>query len=381
MAQRTGLGAPAERNEPGTLRIGSIGGVDVMVRSSWLLVAALISYVVAPGIEHVAPGLGALKYVAGVAFAVLLTLSLLLHEISHALVAKRFGIGVRSITLHFIGGVTAIDGEPESPKQEFAISAVGPATSLGIAGLAFALLQVTPGGLLAFVVGGLAGANLVVGILNLVPGMPLDGGRVLRAGLWAITGDANRSMSASGWVGRIVAVLVLLSPLLLQAFGLRTDITDYIIALVFGWFMWSAATSAIVSGRIRARLPELRARAMARRSLSVPEDVPLAQAISQAREIHAGSIVTQDHLGHPVGIVNEAAVLATPEERRAWVATGAVARTLEPGLKLPADIAGEKLLLAMQSHPATEYLLVEPDGRVYGVLCTSDVDAAFNTRS
>jgi Zn-dependent protease len=107
-----------------------------MVRSSWLLVAALIAYVVAPGIERVAPDLGAFKYVAGVAFAVLLTLSLLLHEISHALMAKRFGIGVRSITLHFIGGVTAIDGEPDNPKQEFAISAVGPATSLALGGLA-----------------------------------------------------------------------------------------------------------------------------------------------------------------------------------------------------------------------------------------------------
>ena len=98
MAHRTGLGAPAERHDPGALRVGSIGGVDVMVRSSWLIVAALIAYLVAPGIERVAPGLGALTYVAGVAFAVLLTLSLLLHEISHALVAKRFGIGVRSIT-------------------------------------------------------------------------------------------------------------------------------------------------------------------------------------------------------------------------------------------------------------------------------------------
>ena len=381
MAQRTGLGAPAEPNEPGALRVGSIGGVDVMVRSSWLLVAALISYVVAPGIERVEPGLGPLKYVAGVAFAVLLTLSLLLHEISHALMAKRFGIGVRSITLHFIGGVTAIDGEPANPKQEFAISAVGPATSLGIAGLAFALLQVTPGGLLGFVVGGLAGANLVVGILNLVPGMPLDGGRVLRAGLWAITGNPNRATSAAGWVGRFVAVLVLLSPLILQAFGLRTDITDYIIAIVFGWFMWSAATSAIVSGRIRAKLPELRGRVLARRTLSVSEDVPLAQAIREAHELHAGSIVTQDQLGHPVGIVNEAAVLATPEERRAWMAVSAVARTLEPGITLPADISGEKLLLAMQASPATEYLLVEADGRVYGVLCTSDVDAAFGARS
>src|SRR3712207_1462073 len=130
---------------------------------------------VAPAIEEVAPNLGGLKYVAGLAFAVLLTLSLLLHEMSHALMAMHFKIRVRSITLHFIGGVTAIDGEPDTPRREFAVSVVGPLTSLAVGGLAFAVLQVTPEGLLSLVVGGLAGANLVVGILNLVPGMPLDG--------------------------------------------------------------------------------------------------------------------------------------------------------------------------------------------------------------
>ena len=378
MAHRTGLGAPAERNDPGALRVGSIGGVDVMVRSSWLIVAALIAYLVAPGIEQQAPGLGAWTYVAGVAFAVLLTLSLLLHEISHALVAKRFGIGVRSITLHFIGGVTAMDGEPETPKQEFAISVVGPVTSLAIGGAAFGLLQITPEGLLAFVVGGLAGANLVVGVLNLVPGMPLDGGRVLRAGVWKLTGDPHRATTAAGWVGRAVAVVVLFSPWLLELAGIPIGVTDYIIALVFGWFMWSAATSAIMSARIRSKLPALQARVLARRTLSVPEALPLAEAIRQAQGIEAGSIVTQDAEGRPVGVVNEAAVLATPEERRSWMAVRDVTRTLEPGLMLPADIAGEQLIRAMQSAPATEYLLVEPDGGVYGVLCTSDVDAAFS---
>src|SRR3954451_11965178 len=187
------LGGPAERHDPGTLRVGSIGGGDVLVRSSWLLVAALIAYLMAPQVEVVAPGLGGLKYVAGVAFAVLLTLSLLLHEVSHALVAKHFGIDVRSITLHFIGGVTAIDGEPATPKQELAISAVGPVTSLAIGGGAYAVLQVTPSGLLAFVVGGLAGANIFVGVLSLVPGMPLEGGRGLRAAVWKLTGNANRA--------------------------------------------------------------------------------------------------------------------------------------------------------------------------------------------
>jgi Zn-dependent protease/CBS domain-containing protein len=377
MADRAGLGAPAERNDPGALRVGSIGGIDVMVRSSWLLVAALISYVVAPGIERVAPGLGAWKYVAGVAFAVLLTLSLLLHEISHALMAKRYGIKIRSITLHFIGGVTAIDGEPATPRQEFWISAVGPVTSLGIGGAALGLYQVTPEGLLAFVVGGLAGANLVIGVLNLVPGMPLDGGRLLRAAVWKATGNPHRGTAAAGWAGRGVAILMLMSPALISAFGLRTSLVDYVIAFVFGWFLWTAASASIASARLRERLPALRARALARRTITAPEDLPLAEAIRRAHENAAGSIVTLDLDGRPVGVVNEAAVRATPEERRPWVTIGAVSRFLDAGLRLPADIAGEQLILAMQSAPATEYLLVEPDGRIYGVLNSGDVDKAF----
>ncbi len=378
MADRTGLGAPAEHRDPGTLRIGSIGGVDVLVRSSWLLIAAMIAYLVAPAIEQTSPGLGSLKYVAGLAFAVLLTLSLLLHEISHALMAQRFGINVRSITLHFIGGVTAIDGEPRTPKEEFAISAVGPVTSLAIAGVSFGLLQVTPDGLLSFAVGGLAGANLVVGVLNLVPGMPLDGGRVLRAVVWKVTGDPHRGTLASGWAGRGVAVLMLLSPALMRAAGLQTTVFDYVLAVVLGWFLWSAATAAILSAKVRSRLPRLQARRLARRTVTVVDDMPLAEAVRIAQEQQAGSVVTLDRTGRPVGVVAEASVQATPQERWPWLPVSAVTRTLGAGLTLPADIAGEDLVLAMRSAPATEYLLVEPDGTVYGVLVTADVDAAFS---
>ena len=371
------MGAPAEHRDPGTLRIGSIGGVDVLVRTSWLLVAALVAYVVAPRIEAVAPGLGALNYVAGLSFAVLLTLSLLLHEVSHALVAKRYGIPVRSITLHFIGGVTAVDGEPANPKEEFAISVVGPVTSLVVGGAALALSLITPDGLLLFVVSGLAWANLVVGVLNLVPGMPLDGGRVLRSAVWKLTGNPHRGTTVSGWAGRVVAVLALLIPVVMLRLGYEVTVLDYVIAGVFAWFLWSAATAAIESGRFRARLPALRARELARRVVRSDPDEPLSEAYRRAKEAQAGSIMTLDPSGRPSGLVNEAALAATPEERRPWVPVSAVTRTLDAGLTLPADIAGEELLRAMQRTPASEYLLVEPDGTVYGVLSTRDVDKAF----
>ncbi len=167
MDQTTGQPAGPAQRPPGTFRVGQIGGVDVLVRASWLLVAALIAVVMAPRVESVQPGLGGGKYLAGLAFAVLLYLSVLLHEMSHALMAKRFGLPVRSITLHFLGGVTEIEGEPDTPGREFGVSVVGPLTSIAV-GVAFlGLWFVTPDGLLRLAVEGLAGANLVVGVLNL----------------------------------------------------------------------------------------------------------------------------------------------------------------------------------------------------------------------
>jgi hypothetical protein len=109
----------------------------------------------------------------------------------------------------------------------------------------------------------------------------------------------------------------------------------------------------------------------------VPADLPLSEAVRRAQEAHAGSIVTVTGSGSPVGVVNEAALLATPDDRRPWMAVSAVSRTLEEGLTLPATITGEDLILALTRQPAAEYLLLEDDGSIYGVLSTADVDRAF----
>jgi hypothetical protein len=171
---------------------------------------------------------------------------------------------------------------------------------------------------------------------------------------------------------------MLASPLLLRAFGNEPSLVDYLVALVFGWFLWSAATGAILSARVRSRLPALRGRALARRTVTVPADLSLAEAIARAQAAQAPMIVTLDADGVPTGVVNHPAAVATPQERRAWIPVATVSRTLTKGTTLPADIAGEPLIRAMQSAPAAEYLLVEPDGSVYGVLLSADVDRQFN---
>lgn len=363
---------------PGTLRIGTIAGSDVLVSSSWFLVAGLIAVLVSPRVDAVAPGLGGWKYLAGFAFAVLLYLSVLLHEASHALMARRFGFPVTSITLHFLGGMTAIEGEARRPREEFLIAVVGPLTSIGVGAAALGVWVVVPDGLLELAVEGLVVANLLVGVLNLVPGLPLDGGRVLKSAVWKLTGDASRGTVVAAWGGRVTALLVMCWPLLMPVLlDVEPDVIDLVLVFVIALFLWTGASAALTSTRLRRRLPALVARDLARRTIAVPDDLPLAEAVRRAQEAQAGSIVTVTGSGRPVGLVNEAALVATPVDRRPWVAVATVSRTLEQGLQLPATLHGEDLVKAITETPAEEYLLLEEDGGIYGVLVTADVDRAF----
>lgn len=376
--------APGERRKapspraPGTLRIGSIAGIDVLITSSWFIVALLISLTFAPRIEQVEPGLGFWKYVAGFVFAVVLYLSVLLHEASHAVTAQRLGYGVNSITLHFLGGMTEIDGQSRRPRHEFWIAVVGPLTSIAVGLAAVGLWFVVPAGLIRVAIEGLAGANLVIGVLNLVPGLPLDGGRVLKALVWGASGNQHRATIVAGWGGRLAALALLAWPLVQEPlFGVEPTLMDIVLVFILGLFLWTGATAAMAHARLRERLPALVARPLARRTLTVPSDLPLGEAVRRAQEARAGSIVTVSLDGRPLGIVSEAAVSAMPEERRPWVPVSTVARAIEEGLTLPATVAGEDLVLAISRRPAEEYLLVEADGSIYGVLATADVDRAF----
>jgi CBS domain-containing protein len=169
----------------------------------------------------------------------------------------------------------------------------------------------------------------------------------------------------------VVEVLVL---------GGDVDLVNVVLYLIIAAFLWSGATAAMQSARLRRKLPSIVARDLARRTLTVPGDLPVAEAVRRAQESGAGSIVTVSSAGEPTGIVNEAALLATPEERRPWLAVSTLSRTIEDGLSLPVSIVGEDLIRAITFLPAHEYLLVEDDGSIYGVLSTADVDDAFRQR-
>ena len=366
---------PAQRG--GGIRLGRVAGIDVNVANSWFLIVGLIALLMAPRIQRISPEVGGWAYLAGVAFAVLLYASVLLHEISHALAARAFQMPVRSINLHFLGGATEIEGDASTPWREFVIAVVGPITSLVIGVVGLLTAGLLDDGLVRSAVVALAGANVVVGVLNLVPGLPLDGGRVLQSVVWGVTGRRGVGITVAAWGGRVAAVAVVLYPALMATFGRQPSIIDYIFAFMIGAFLWAGASQALVMARMRSKLPSLQARALARSAIGVPADLPVAEAVRRAQEAHAGSLVIVTSDGKPAGLVNEASVLSTPPERRPWLPSGDLARRLSDGMSMSADIGGEELLQAMNQTPATEYLLTEADGSIYGVLVTKDVDAAF----
>jgi Zn-dependent protease len=352
-------------------------GVPVYISPYWFLVAAFIIIFYASELPaSVHPSW--VRYAVAASFVILLYASVLVHELSHCVVARAFNLTVRRILLYPLGGFSEIEQEPPTPAKEFAVSVVGPLTSLALAACGYGLdLAFNPGGIPRALINQLILANLVVGVFNLLPGLPLDGGRMLRAGVWKITRRPGTATIAAAWAGRVLAVLLVLVPIALL--GTKLNLTSaYILWLaVIAVFMWISSGQAIRAAKVRDRLPALQARRLARRAIPVPGNVPLAEAIRRADEAQARALVIVDHDSTPVAIVNETAVMATPPQRRPWIEVGTLARAIEPGLVLSADLSGMALIEAVQRSPATEYLLIEPSGQIFGVLATSDLDHAF----
>jgi Zn-dependent protease/CBS domain-containing protein len=351
-------------------------GIPVYLSPYWFVVAGVFTLIYANDLAATLHG--ATRFVVAAAFVLLLFASVLIHELSHSVVARGYGLPVRRILLYPLGGLSEIEREPQTPGREFLVSAAGPAISLVLAGVGYGLMRVFPAGIAGTLAFQFRWANLVVGVFNLLPGLPLDGGRMLRAVIWKLTGRPGTSTIAAAWAGRVLAVAIFVVPFATGwVTGTGGDLVTVVWLAVIAGFMWMGAGQAIKATKFRERLPALQARRLARKAVSVDAGTPLAEAIRRAEESQARAVVVVDHEDKPIAILNETAVMATPPQRRPWIEAGALARTLDPSMVLPADLSGMALLDAMRRAPATEYLLVEPSGQVYGVLAAKDVDHAF----
>ncbi|MET9907764.1 site-2 protease family protein [Streptomyces sp. NPDC006476] len=381
---------PPQRPESprGGLLMGRPFGVPVYVAPSWFLVAALITWVFGGQLDRVLPELGAARYLVSLFFAVAFYASVLVHELAHTVAALRFKLPVRRIQLQFFGGVSEIEKEAETPGREFVLAFVGPLLSLVLAGIFYVALQpVEPGTVPGVLLAGLMISNLIVAVFNLLPGLPLDGGRMLRAVVWKITGKPMSGTIAAAWVGRALAVSVLIGlPLLTQSGALGSTaednvgmdtVTDALLAAILAAIIWTGAGNSLRMARLREHLPELRARNLTRRAVPVETDTPLSEALRRANAAGARALVVVDSDGAPLSLVREAAIVGVPEHRRPWVAVSGLAQELTDGMRVSAELAGEDLLDALRATPATEYLVVEETGEIYGVLSAADVERAF----
>lgn len=222
-----------------SIRIGSALGVELSLHVTWFLVLGLVVWATATGFGDIYPDLAApvragMGLVTGVVFFGCLTV----HELAHAVTARRFGIRVRGITLFVFGGVAEIEGEVPTPAREFAVALIGPAVSLALAA-AFALgtMGVREVPALEGVLGTLALVNLGVALFNLVPGLPLDGGRLLRAGLWRLTGSHARATRIAAGAGVAVAFGLVAVGVAIATWGREPAGLWYVPMGVFLWFL------------------------------------------------------------------------------------------------------------------------------------------------
>jgi Zn-dependent protease len=229
------------------LRVGRLLGIPLWIHASWFLVLGLVVWAVTDEYGVVLPRIPlverlAMAAVTGVAFFACLAV----HEVAHAVVARRFGVQVRGITLFMLGGVAEIEGELPSPGSEFAVALAGPATSIAI-GSTMALLSSGAAALgwsgvegVAFT---LAVVNLGVAVFNLVPGLPLDGGRILRAAIWRRTGSFTRATRTASLGGRVVALCLIAIGIVSTAAGQPVGLW-YVPMGAFIWFMARASGRA-----------------------------------------------------------------------------------------------------------------------------------------
>jgi Zn-dependent protease len=370
---------PARQGRPprgAGLLIGRFFGVPIYLSLSWLVIAAIITYSYADLVEDHVDGIGrGGAYLVSFGIAVLLAASLLAHELGHVAMSLALGMPVRRVVIFLLGGVSEIEGEPQRPREEYLVAIAGPLVTLLLAGVGAALYPLTDVGTVQRVVlFALTWSNVLVLAFNLLPGLPLDGGKVLRAGVWQVSHSRLTGTRAAAWAGRGLALLVVAGALLLfRPDDAAVSMANLVVGVMLAAFIWVGASQSLTVAAIHSRLPTLRVVDLVRPALEVPADLPVSEALRRAWECRSQGLVVVDGEGKPTALVSEAHVLALPEQRRPWTTVGQVARLLEPGLILPDSAVGEAVLDAVRAHPASEYLVVGRDGRTVGVLATNDV--------
>jgi Zn-dependent protease/predicted transcriptional regulator len=365
----------------GTIRLGRLFGIEIGLDYSWFIIFFFLTITLGYAWHHYWPS-SAASWILGFLTSIIFFASILAHELAHSLVSQRHGIPVKSITLFIFGGVARITREPSSPGVEFKMALAGPLSSLGIGvffwlitvalcgGFSqawdFALGVIEPPSPIALMTLWLAWINGVLAVFNMIPGFPLDGGRVFRSLIWAATGSYGRATRIAYIGGRTVAYLFMAGGVV--AIFMLDFWFNGLWFIFIGWILHTAAQGSYRQAKLRQALePFTAAELMTRDYPSVSRGLSLDQLIENYF-LHTGRryflVTEEDKLE---GIVTLSNVEHVPRERRQMTT---VAQVMTPAEKLPTASPSDNAaaVLERMEEEGVEQMPVVSAGRVIGVI-------------
>ncbi|MFI5074391.1 MAG: site-2 protease family protein [Actinomycetales bacterium] len=386
-------------------RIGDIRGIPVYLGRSWPVIAIIVVVTFAPNVSTSTGQYGGVfGYAVAVAYAVLLLLSVLAHEAGHALVARRFGFRVDRVVADLWGGHTVYDSSTSRAGTSAVISVSGPLANLVLAGIGYAVMRaVDPDGVVGLLLFAVTLTNAFVGFFNLLPGLPLDGGYLVHALVWKVTGDRNRALIVAGWLGRVVTVVFVLwlvgRPLLL---GQPPSLVTIVWCGLIGAFLWMGATSAIRAGESRRVIERVPLAKVLRPAMVVGVGESVASVLARVDGAASGSrrdgdggwavrgsgavapvVVAVGRSGEVLGIADLDAARGIDAARQGQVPVEAVVGRQPDGWVVmvdsrEGDVSGLVSAVAASGSAAPPTLLaVTPTGEVLGTVTLADLSAAF----
>ena len=368
------------------IKLGRIFGVAIGLHYSWIIIALLVTLSLRSqfAVEH--PNwAGSTIWTVAIVTGLLFFVSILLHELSHAAVARLRGIPVRAITLFALGGVAQIEKDAADAKSEFWMGIIGPITSFVIGAVCLVLAWLTgwnfsteSGSPLMAMFMWLGIINISLAIFNMIPGFPLDGGRVLRAIVWWITGDGNRSTRIASKVGRVVAMAFIL--LGIWRFFSGAGLGGLWIAFI-GWFLLDAARASGAQVEITERLTGIRVGDVMAQQFATVDANSNLQTFVQEHLLPTGHrcfVVLEQ--GRPAGIITPHEVKAIDRARWPYTTVGDVMRSLE-GLRTVGPERPVAEALEMMGREDVNQIPVVQQGRLAGIISRAHILRVLQTRA
>jgi Zn-dependent protease len=359
-----------------TVRLGRIIGVPIGLNWSLVVIIGVFAFGLAENrFPQDAPGYGHGAYiVAGAVSAVVLLVAVLLHELGHAVVARRSGLEVEGITLSWMGGVTRIVGDSASPGREFGVAAIGPLVSFTIGvvlwGGRSVAVDAGAGHLLASAIGWLALINVVLAVFNLIPASPLDGGRILHAAIWSVTRDRWRAARAASFAGIALATAIIA----LGVFEIvaRRDPVDGVLVGMLGWWIISAARTEDRQAVVHRALDGILVHEVMRPVAAAPGWITTGDLMARYPDAHPRTVWMLERWdGGYSGVVSGDAIRAIPQPL-----TSIKAEELAVPVTAAAGAGPwEEVLTALDRTQGLQVLLVVDGGRTVGAVLPSDIEA------